>query len=342
MAQAPVDRQFPVRLMQRGTVTAFWYIENWRHLPYWRDIAPLYDYFFHIQPGDFEQKLEDIGCQRHAFVPTGCDPEIHKPVELTQDDKTEFGCDLSFAGAGYFNRNQLFSGLTDYDFGIWGVDWTARELLDLVRNPEQRFTAQQFAKMVAASKINLNLHSSATHSGVDPRCDAINPRVFEIAACGGFQLCDPCSGLDDFFEFGSELPVYRDLAELRKQIDHFLAHPDERKQIAGRARQRALRDHTYEKRAQQMLDLILPEFGARMLNKGIRVQRTVSEMADIVGHDTELGKYLASLPSDLLFTQDAINKRVPLMGSELSVPEAIFAYLRDLRSSAEALLAEHG
>jgi spore maturation protein CgeB len=342
IAQAPVDNRFPARLAQAGIVSAFWYMENWRHLPYWQEIAPLYDSFFHIQPGEFEQELTRAGCRHHAFVQTGCDPEIHKPVELSEEDQTEFGCDISFAGAGYYNRNQVFAGLTDYDFALWGVDWSHRNLDPLVRKPNERFTPETFAKMVAASKITLNLHSSTSHPGIDPNCDAINPRVFEIAACGGFQLCDPCKGLENYFDFESELPVYRDLHELRQQIDYYLAHPDERQAIAQRARERALSEHTYEKRAQQMLDLILERHGARILKKGVLVQRTIAEVANDEGRDSELGQFLSTLPGDILFTQENITEHIDHTPHEVGHAEGIFDFLRELRDSSESLLDERG
>ena len=337
MAQAPVSPAFPLRLKKEKIVSAFWFVENWRHMPYWQHICAHYDAFFHIQPGEFEQKLADAGCAHHAFVQTGCDPEIHKPVNLTSDERDEFGCDVAFAGAGYYNRNQFISGLTDFDLKIWGTEWTARELQRFLNRPEQRFTSEQFTKIVAGAKINLNLHSSSTHSSVDPRCDAINPRVFEIAACGGFQICDPCKGLDQFFDPTNELPTYRDLAECRKLVDYFLAHNDERNAIANRARERALAEHTYEHRAQQMLDFIIERFAGRIEDKGLRAQCSVSEMAARVG-TTPLGKYLASLPPDTAFTQSELNERIPMMGTKLSHAEGIFAYLRELRNSADQLL----
>ncbi|HEO69754.1 MAG TPA: hypothetical protein ENN80_00705 [Candidatus Hydrogenedentes bacterium] len=338
MAQAPVRPQFPLRLAKEGIVTAFWYVENWRHLPYWKDIAKYYDYFFHIQPGEFEAKLDEAGCRAHAFIQTACDPEIHRPVQLTPDEEREYGCDLSFAGAGYRNRIQVLSGLTDYDLKIWGVNWFGRDLRAHVCRAEQRFDAQQFAKIVAGSKINLNLHSSAAHDGVDPTCDAINPRVFEIAACGGFQVCDPAIGLDRYFDFETELPVYRTLAELRSRIDYFLEHPDERRAIAERARERVLCDHTYERRAQDMLDLIVDRYGPRVLRKGVRVQRTVAEMAERVGRDSPLGQYLGTLPPDLSFTHESINEHVARSGRAQSYPEKLFCYLREVRDFAETLL----
>ncbi len=340
LAQAPVNSLFPARLFKDGIVTAYWFVENWRHMPYWRDIAPLYDYFFHIQPGEFEAKLQEAGSPRQAFVQTACDPEIHAPVTLEGEERGEFACDISFAGAPYLNRVQMFQGLTDFNFKIWGPDWPGRELQRLVQRPGQRFTPELFRKIVAGSAINVNLHSSATHEGIDPGCDAINPRVFEIAACGGFQLCDPAVGLDRLFEFESEVPVYRSLVELRERIGHYLAHPEERAAIVAAARARALRDHTYEHRAHQMLELLLKAYGPRLLRKGVRIQRSAAEVSARLGNDSALGTFLGGLPKELLVTQESINAHLEGPNNTMSYPEKVFIYLREVRNFAEALFGE--
>lgn len=340
MAQAPAGPDFAARLRERGIISAFWFVENWRHMTYWREVARAYDFFFHIQPGVFEAALDEIGCANHAFVQTGCDPAIHRPVILTEEERHEFGCDLSFAGAGYPNRNALFRGLTDYNFKIWGVNWTARELAGQVQRREERFTPEDFMKMVAAAKINLNLHSSTQAEGVDPKCDAINPRVFEIAAAGGFQLCDPCVGLETHFDLEDEVPAYTDLASLRARIDHYLAHPEERMAVARRAQARALAEHTYEHRAQQMLDFIFARQGQRLLRKGLRVQRTIGETAAILGQDSPLGAYLEKLPPALLFTHDVMKEVINLDIDAASYPARVFNYLTEVRSFAEIILKE--
>lgn len=339
MAQAPVAANFPARLAKLGCVTAFWFVENWRHMRYWDQIAPAYDAFFHIQPGEFEAKLDAIGCAHHAFVQTGCDPALHRPVTLEGEEQAEYDCDISFAGAGYFNRLQTFKGLTDFRFKIWGVDWRERELAPLVVGGERRFDSETFMKIVAGTRINLNLHSSNAHEGVDPRCDAINPRVFEIAAAGGFQVCDPCIGLDRHFDLEKELPVYHDLKELRGLIEHFLAHPEERRARAEAARTRALREHTYAHRAQEMLDHLIAWHGPRIVANGVRVQRTVDEMIARLPEGDALRNYLETLPGELLFNQEAINAvlRPPMAG--LSRPEQIFNYMREVRHFTETLLA---
>lgn len=338
MAQAPVDADFPSRMRKSGVTTAFWFVENWRHMDYWRSIARDYDYFFHIQPGEFEKKLDELGCRRHAFVQTGCDPEIHRPVELNDEERPLYECDVSFAGAGYPNRNQLLAGLTDYDLKIWGVNWHGRDLQRCVQRAEQRFTADDFARIVAGSKINLNLHSSVRSPGVDPECDAVNPRVFEIAACGGFQLCDPCSGLDAFFDLDKEIPAYRDLRELRARIDYYLAHEEDREAAASAARDRALREHTYQHRAQEMLDHILAAHGGQILERGVRAQRTTAQIAEMVGEDSELGAFLTQFPSDTPFLQEELSEALRLPSGDAAGPEAIFLYLREMRRHIEGLL----
>jgi spore maturation protein CgeB len=337
MAQSPVHPNFPARLAKHGIITAFWYVENWRHLSYWRDIAPRYDYFFHIQPGAFEQQLDEAGCAHHAFVQTGCDPDLHAPATLNEEDAAHFGCDLSFAGAGYYNRLQFFKGLTDYHFKIWGVDWPDRAFDKLLVDGEQRFDHTTFMKIVAASKINLNLHSSAQHDGVDPKCDALNPRVFEIAAAGGFQLCDPCQGLDTHFA-EDEVPTYRSLPELRAKIDHYLAYPEERAAIARRARKRALAEHTYAHRAQQMLDLIFAAHGTRILKHGIRAQHSLGDIAERLGAESPLGQWLAELPRDVVFTEEGISAFLGPLRADMPFPEKLFRYMHEVRTSADALL----
>ncbi len=339
IAQAPVLPQFARRLRERGIVTAYWFVENWRRMPYWEAVAPEYDYFFHIQPDSLTEKLNAIGCSHHACVPTGCDPELHRPVTLDDADQAEFGCELGFAGAGYRNRNHLFAGLTDYDLKLWGVDWHSPELQRFVQGGNQRFDNGDLVRIAQGAQINVNLHASATHTGVDSEYDAVNPRVFEIAACGGFQLSDACRGLDRYFDPGSELPIYENLQELRKQIDHYLARPEERDAIATRARARALKDHTYDVRAQVMLDAIIGTFGSQITASGIRAERTVQDMRDRVRENPALSEYLEAIPGETPFTLEGLDAHIGRFGESWGEAEGIFAYLREMRSYSETLLA---
>ncbi|MCX8065908.1 MAG: glycosyltransferase [Candidatus Hydrogenedentes bacterium] len=340
LAQAPLNIITVSKLREKNIITAFWFVENWRHMSYWRDIAPFYDVFFHIQPGDFDEKLDSIGCKYHKAVLTGCDPDLHKPIKLTPEEEKKYKCDLSFAGAGYYNRIQILKGLTDYNLKIWGVNWYDQDLLPHVVEGEKGFDTEEYMKIVAGSKINLNIHSSVIHEGIDPEADAINPRVFEIASAGGFQLCDPCKGLERLFDIHEEIPTYTDLKSLREKINYYLEHEDERKQIAKNARMRALKEHTYQNRAQEMLEFLIENFGGKIIRKGIRIRRTIGEIIDIVGKDSILGQWLISLPQDIPFTQHHINTYLNTLGPESAFPEKIFWLMNEIRVFGEQLLKE--
>lgn len=343
MAQAPVRESFPVLLRQTGIVTAYWFVENWRHMPYWKEIAPLYDGFFHIQPGDFEQQLRRIGCAHNRFIQTGCCPHEHRPVTLSDAERELYDCDISFAGAGYPNRIEFFKGLTDYRFKLWGVNWNAPELSRLLPEGEGRFENEKFMKIVAGSRISLNLHSSNTHAGVDPESDAINPRVFEIAAAGGFQVCDPCRGLDTHFDLEREIPAYRSLSELREMIDYYLAHETERRSAAERARHRALAEHTYAHRAKAMVRHLFLWHGNRMLARGVREQYSTREAAARCRETfPELAEWLNAQPAETLFIPEEIEPLVPAGGLRALEPAVrMLAYLKEVRSVSELLLKEH-
>lgn len=340
LAQAPINVLTVTKLREKNIITAFWFVENWRHMSYWKDIAPFYDVFFHIQPGDFDEKLDSIGCKYHKAVLTACDPDLHKPIKLSPEEEKKYKCDISFAGAGYYNRIQMLKGLTDYNLKIWGVNWYDQDLLPHVVEGEKGFDTEEYIKIIAGSKINLNLHSSVIHEGIDPEADAINPRVFEIASAGGFQLCDPCKGLENLFDTQKEIPTYTDLKSLREKIDYFLKHEEERKQIAQNARARALREHTYQHRAQEILDFIVENFGGKIMRKGIRVRRTVGEVLEIVGKESLLGQWLSKLPKDMPFTQHQINSQLSTLSSETSFPEKVFWLMNEIRIFGEQLLKE--
>jgi hypothetical protein len=64
------------------------------------------------------------------------------------------------------------------------------------------------------------------------------------------------NGLDELFEVGSELVIYRDDADLLDKITYFLAHETELAEIARAGQARTVREHTYGHRAQGILETV--------------------------------------------------------------------------------------
>jgi spore maturation protein CgeB len=99
--------------------------------------------------------------------------------------------------------------------------------------------------------VNLNLHSWAG-TGFDPDGDFVNPRTFELAACGAFQLTDRRSLIRDLFT-ASEVATVSSPDELPGEISRWLREPDQRVAMAAQARQRVLAEHTYTHRMLALL-----------------------------------------------------------------------------------------
>lgn len=111
---------------------------------------------------------------------------------------------------------------------------------------------EDLPRLFRNSKINVNIHHLQSST-------SLNLRVFDVPAAGGFLLTDYMPGLENLFEIGREVVVYRTPEELADKVRYFLRHPDERQEIARRARQRVLRDHTFANRWRQALDILRKE-----------------------------------------------------------------------------------
>lgn len=261
LAQAPLDRHVLARMRENGMRTVMWFVEDFRTLVYWRNVAPLYDAFAVIQKEPFLAEIEKIG-QKHAlYLPLAALPKFHRRLELSEAEKREFGSELSFLGAGYPNRRLAFRQFANRDFKIWGSDWEGETALasNIQRNGE-RIGEEDAVKIYNASRINLNLHSSVHADKLVSGGDFVNPRTFELAAMGAFQLVDRRSLMPELFA-DDELATFTSLDELKTRIDYFLAHPDEAQAYAKRAQARVLKNHTYEQRMRKLIEFMEQEFG---------------------------------------------------------------------------------
>jgi len=257
LAQAPLSLTALKRLKKAGILTAFWFVEDYKHMEYWKSYAPYYDFYFTIQKGQFFDDLKKIGVNNYYYLPMAADPGIHCPLDISDKEKEEFGSKISFVGAGYYNRQKIFSRLTDNDLKIWGNSWDPETgIWNKVQRDGQRVTTDETVKIFNSSMINLNLHSYAYDDVINTAGDFVNPRTFEIASCGAFQLVDKRCNLDDFFIPGKEMISFKTEEEMNHLIDHYINNPEERYKIQEKSRKRVLKDHTYLQRMKAMLSFI--------------------------------------------------------------------------------------
>ena len=294
LAQAPLTPESISTLKKLNIPIAFWFVEDFRTLKYWRDVAPFYDYFFTLQRGEFIDELLSIGAKNSYYLPQGCLPSVHKEINLSRDDIDQYSADISFMGAGYYNRVQSFPRLLNHDFKIWGTEWALESLVgSRVQNKNKRIDSFDIVKIYNAGKINLNLHSSTSHEGVNPVGDFVNPRTFEIAACGGFQLVDERSELADLMAPGIEVATFDSIDDLGKKVNYYLKYEDEARSIAARGKKKVLKEHTIQHRMHEMLTHVFMDSLNNLKERVSLPHRDpVSYYIDHVGDSSPLGIYL--------------------------------------------------
>lgn len=257
MAQAPITGRVLMELRAKGIITVLWFMEDYLRFTYWKEMSKFYDFVFTIQKGECMELIKNAGAGEVHYLPMACDPLVHAPKQLSASEKQEWGSPISFVGAGYHNRQQIFASFAELPFKLWGTEWPGCKPFDkMIQKEGKRLTPEEYTKIFCGTDVNINLHSSNERDGVDPFGDFVNPRTFELAACGAFQLVDERSLLPEIFEAGKEVITFKDKKDLRDKIDYYLAHPEERKKIAETARTKVLNQHTYGHRLQEMLSII--------------------------------------------------------------------------------------
>jgi spore maturation protein CgeB len=81
---------------------------------------------------------------------------------------------------------------------------------------------------------------------------AVNQRVFDVPACGGFLITDHREQLEALFEPGTECITYDDQAAIPELIRQYLSDTPGRTAVVQAARARILARHTYEHRMQSL------------------------------------------------------------------------------------------
>lgn len=183
-----------------------------------------------------------------TFLPPSYDPAIHRPVE----PDSEHACDVMMVGTGWPERQRLLEAVdwTGIDlklYGLW-LEVTPDSPLHKFYYPGVISNAH-VPSMYNAAKINLNIHRES------PVALTPGPRVFELAACGAFQLSDTREDLEQLFK--KNIPTFTSAAELERSIRYYLAHPEERRMLAAGALG-AVSDQHFDARAATLINTVIP------------------------------------------------------------------------------------
>ena len=112
----------------------------------------------------------------------------------------------------------------------------------------------EMPKVFAASKINLNFTIPNIKSGLPLR-------VFDVLGSGGFLMTNFQAELPRYFKNREDLVCFESVEELVELCGYYLAHDEERRQIAASGYEKVKKHHTYEKRIRMMMETVRNDAG---------------------------------------------------------------------------------
>ncbi len=145
--------------------------------------------------------------------------------------KKAFGSRAYFAGRNPWKYNAYFNAR--YRFPGW----------------VSSVSFDDYVRLYQRSRIGINVHNRGAYT-------VGSFRLFDLPANGVMQLSDGGEYLNAFFDLGREIVSYEDADDLIRKIRYYLAHDDERREIAAAGFRRAMRDHTMRLRLHQAATLI--------------------------------------------------------------------------------------
>jgi len=228
---------------------ACWYVDALTNLDRMYLIASPLDAVFLKEPFLVRSLRDKLGIEAH-YLPECCNPLAYGRVALSDEDRRSYGCDLTAMGTLHYYRARMLEVFDGYDLRIWGNNcpqWLVSPVRKYYTN--QYVTEGEKAKALLAAKIVINTINLAEIEGV-------NGALFQTAGCGAFQIADWKPSLPELFEPEREIVTFRTRQELKEKVDYYLAHPEQRREIADRAYVRARREHTYERRLRKMLEIL--------------------------------------------------------------------------------------
>jgi spore maturation protein CgeB len=229
-------------------------LENGEHVEYFPpDGFAGFDLVLSYTGGAALDRLRELGASLVVPLYGSVDPDVHHPAS----PRPAFAADLSYLGTYAADRQEALTALLlapanrrpDLRFLIGGSmyppSFTWAPNLFYVRH----VPPPDHPAFFSSSRFTLNV----TRAAMAAMGDCPSGRLFEAAACGTPIVSDWWDGLDRFFTPGDEIIVARDADDVLAALD---MEDSARGRLAERARDRALTDHTADRRASTLEEAI--------------------------------------------------------------------------------------
>ena len=151
------------------------------------------------------RELEELGAARASFIGNAYDPETHRPMEVSPEERRKFGGAVGFIGAYEDERAEFLFFLAQHGIPVrvWGPNWKQKcryshQNLKIEGKP---LWGEDYARGICSFAINLSFLRKMCR-------DLQTTRSVEVPACGAFMLAERTSEHLDLFEEGKEAEFF--------------------------------------------------------------------------------------------------------------------------------------
>ena len=171
------------------------------------------------------------------YAPEGADPELFSP------QRRERNIDVLWIGRSYGARVGLIRTLRRAGIGVHAVGpgW-----------PSGPVPFEEMIRLIAESRLVVGMGGVGQSDAIKH----LKGRDFEVPMCGAAYLTSFNPELSDFFDIGKEILCYASALECVDVIRWAIARPEMLEGVRKAARSRAVRDHSWDRRIDQLFALL--------------------------------------------------------------------------------------
>ncbi len=210
-----------------GIETILWLFDDDKRYPYTKELVKCFDKVVTTLKERHEQrKKEGVNSITAQFAANHY---------LYRELPVEKKYDVVFIGQNFENREEYLNYLLEngIDIKVFGKGW----------KNSSRVSQTQMIEIINQSKIVLNFSRSAGN----PNLKYLKGRIFEVTATGSFLLTEICEGLEEYFEIGKDIDVFKNKIQLLEKVVFYLNNSDIREKMAHNAKEKVLNNYTVEK-----------------------------------------------------------------------------------------------
>lgn len=222
------------------------YSKRREFLYFMRQELTVYDRIFSFSKVTTQLFKNTLNLDAH-FLPFGAKP-LNRPQSPSKS------MDVLFVGSGDLRRILLLENIKE-NLTIYGARWErnyalmSHGLRQTIHN--QEIWGEALYQRLDAAKIVLNI----TRTDFYGAGTGVNLRIFEALAAGCFLLTDYTEELEDLFEIGEEIEVFRSPSELVSKVQYYLENDEARERIARNGHAKFMQSFTWKSRAELMTRL---------------------------------------------------------------------------------------